>query len=632
MRRQSVLIIGGGVAGMSAAHELAERGFDVELYEARAAVGGKAKSQYVPDTGRGGRRDLPGEHGFRFFPAFYRHVIDTMARIPCRGGSVKDNLRASTEAGLGLTDGQPIARFLRRVPTGTREVTDAIQLAYSRLGITAADSLRFTRRVLRYDTSCDRRRLEQYEKISWWEYLEGDRYSASFQRHLAAVPRTMVAMDARRGSARTIGDISMQLLLDYGAAGEQTDRVLCGPTSETWIDPWRAYLETLGVRCEVGSRARKIHTRDGSVSAVELDDGRLLRADHYVLAVPIEALRALITADLAAADPALATLRGLPAARFDQLTSWMSGIQYYLRRDVPIVRGHMFYPDAPWALTSVSQPQFWSDDGPFESRYGDGTARGLISVDISDWNTPGVYIRKPARECTPDEIAREVWQQLRAAVDGRNAMTFRDDDLLSWHLDDELEVRPAGGLINHAQLLVHPPGSWQYRPEAATRLPNLTLAGDYVRTHTDLASMEGANEAARRAVNTILDRSDSAANRCAIWPLREPAIFARAKQLDERMLAMADRGQHALDRIWVRGTVDGDRSGPRGACARGCPAGRPRGLTPSPRLVSISDGSNRCEWLLETDGARVARSLPLPSGVRAVPGAVVPPCRGTQLA
>ena len=31
---------------------------------------------------------LPGEHGFRFFPAYYRHVTDTMARIPvydCEG-------------------------------------------------------------------------------------------------------------------------------------------------------------------------------------------------------------------------------------------------------------------------------------------------------------------------------------------------------------------------------------------------------------------------------------------------------------------------------------------------------------------------------------------------------------------
>ena len=57
--------------------------------------------------------------------------------------------------------------------------------------------------------------------------------------------------------------------------------------------------------------------------------------------------------------------------------------------------------------------------------------------------------------------------------------------------------------------------SWRLRPEAATAIPNLFLASDYVRTHTDLATMEGANEAARRAVNAILDaRAATPAPRC----------------------------------------------------------------------------------------------------------------------
>ncbi len=85
---------------MSAAHELAERGFSVTVIEDRAVPGGKARSIFVPNSGRDGRQDLPAEHGFRFFPGFYRHLPDTMSRIPFQrqAHGVLDNLRDATEA------------------------------------------------------------------------------------------------------------------------------------------------------------------------------------------------------------------------------------------------------------------------------------------------------------------------------------------------------------------------------------------------------------------------------------------------------------------------------------------------------------------------------------------------------
>src|ERR1700739_2804643 len=111
-----VLVLGGGVAGMSAAQELIERGFEVVVLERRDIAGGKARSLRVTDDGDGGSghqladvgnagrpigHRLAGEHGFRFFPGFYKHVIDTMRRIPSFDGrKVADHLVSTTRVGF----------------------------------------------------------------------------------------------------------------------------------------------------------------------------------------------------------------------------------------------------------------------------------------------------------------------------------------------------------------------------------------------------------------------------------------------------------------------------------------------------------------------------------------------------
>ena len=53
-----VIVLGGGVAGMSAAHELVERGFDVVVLESGDIAGGKARSIPVIHEGE----DTSGHH------------------------------------------------------------------------------------------------------------------------------------------------------------------------------------------------------------------------------------------------------------------------------------------------------------------------------------------------------------------------------------------------------------------------------------------------------------------------------------------------------------------------------------------------------------------------------------------
>src|SRR5438309_7113756 len=166
-----VLVLGGGVAGMSAAHELVERGFDVEVHEAKPVAGGKARTIYVPGSGTAGRPDLPGEHGFRFFPSFYQHLPDTMKRIPFaqQANGVYDNLVQASH--YLLADGpKKNLPFLVRFPRSLAEWRELLSGIYRgrELGIPDGELLFFIERILVILTSCRARRLGEYEKIDWW--------------------------------------------------------------------------------------------------------------------------------------------------------------------------------------------------------------------------------------------------------------------------------------------------------------------------------------------------------------------------------------------------------------------------------------------------------------------------------
>ena len=205
-------------------------------------------------------------------------------------------------------------------------------------------------------------------------------------------------------------------------------------------------------------------------------------------------------------------------------------MQYFLSRSLPIVRGHVTYVDSPWALTSISQGQFWNRD---LSTYGNGTVRDVLSVDVSNWDAPGILYGKPAKQCTKQEIFTEVWEQMKASL-ADDGVILRDGDVVDRFLDPGIVFGPNGTPIDNAEpLLVNTVDSWALRPNATTRVPNLFLASDYVKTNTDLATMEGANEAARRAANGILDLVGSRSARAGVWRIEEPPLLAGAKLEDQ---------------------------------------------------------------------------------------------------
>src|SRR5262249_40393945 len=179
------------------------------------------------------------------------------------------------------------------------------------------------------------------------------------------------------------------------------------------------------------------------------------------------------------------------------------------------------------------QHQFWKNVDL--SKYGDGQVKGVLSVDISEWDKQGVIEwkqkdgtlkKQTAEECSPEQIKEETWQQMKTSLNVEGKEVLTDDNLLDWNLEMDVVTDPkTGRKMNREPLLVNYVCTWDKRPDAFTLIPNLFLASDYVQTNTDIACMEGANEAARRAVNRIIADSGIKAPYCKIWKLREPWIF-----------------------------------------------------------------------------------------------------------
>ena len=247
----TVAILGGGIGGLTAAHELITRGFTVDVYEKGEVCGGKARSLEQAGTGTDGRRDLPGEHGFRFFPGFYQHLDDTMKRIPLVGGESAFDHLVDAEAFSIAQENQGLYNLPVSNPTTLEEWIAAIEYFAGNQGLGLAPGEReiLVERILRLLSMCRERRESEYECTSWWDYHNdtdpprSDQYNKLF---VTGFSRSLVAMDAHKASTWTGANLLSQFFKVFFGKGTM-DRALDGPTNDVWLGPWVTWLADQGV-------------------------------------------------------------------------------------------------------------------------------------------------------------------------------------------------------------------------------------------------------------------------------------------------------------------------------------------------------------------------------------------------
>lgn len=549
--------------------------------------------------------ELPGEHGFRFFPSFYRHVFDTMQRTPVTwrtradheypSGTTYDNLVATGALGIGVKADPANARrrsFIveRRMARSVEELRDFFDEFRSNLDHSARDGAHMGAATLKYLTSCRERREGEYEHVSWSDFAELDRMTPLARRDLDRMPAVIAALNGSQSDARSQGSISLQLIFDQFTDGSRSDGTLNGPTSNAWFRHWRAHLERLGVAFHKGELTDFKGDRvKGVTPVVTVSDvpREMAPAEAYVLALDLPGAAKLRAPFLAAAKKA-----GVAAPDFEALGGFidadgladdlakaeptgplqhLSGVQYFFRGHVRFPEAHMLYVDLPWGLTSISQRQFWRSQ-----RSDDDVIATVLSVDIAVFHAKGLN-KKTAWECTDQELAEEVWKQIRETLKGgvKGLPSLPADgkveNPVAYWVDRNIPFdRARGRRSNATPFLVNRTSEYQKRPgvpgDYKVNAGKYVLCGTFMRTWTRVTSMESANESARHAVNALLFR-DPARTRpdgplsfegdlCRVWSPEDHELpdANRLKELDKKLW---DEGApHAMDILGVDALID----------------------------------------------------------------------------
>lgn len=514
-RRNRVAIFGGGVAGMTAAHELAERGFQVELYERHDELGGKARSFTYPGSGQDGRRDLPGTMGGHFFFGDAPNLGDTLARISTGADlTVRDRLSTVRIDGcLEWAGVAPVMSFPTLSNTNPLILPAALLRTLAQAmplwkALPASDIVLLSRKLAGLVASGEHRQWGQLEKLAFADYL-GLEHLSPEGRKIANLPDHAWLADRHGASTRAVAQT-----LAVAAAGIFGRRrygqphvlsILDGPETEVWFTPWQRQLERLGARFHLGHRLSELTVIDQQINGATVitpnDETLAVNADWYILAVPVDKAAELISAELLAADSNLGCLKQIPL--FCGLN-----LQIFLRHRVSRLGLLFMSYSAPWGMGNEVLSRHWNLD---LADYGDGSARECLSVQLNDatwWSLPGMLYNKPAKDCTGPEIIDEVLAQMRRYLpDGETI--FAPEAIHSVRLSPATPTRPDGLLSIDEPLLSESPSVTRYRPHGKSQVTNLLLAGAYTRNFATGDQMEGANESGRRAAASILAATDS---------------------------------------------------------------------------------------------------------------------------
>ncbi|MDH6124704.1 hydroxysqualene dehydroxylase HpnE [Kitasatospora sp. GP82] len=440
--RRTAVVVGGGLAGITAALRLAEAGQQVTLLEGRPRLGGLAFS-----FNRGELTVDNGQHVFLRCCTAYRGLIDRLGA----GRLVDLQPRLDVPVlGLGADGSRTFGRLRRDALPVPLHLTRSLA-GYPHLG--PADRLRVVRAALALkgldlaDPALD--------EISFGDWL---RSHGQTPATLAALwdlvgVATLNATADQTSLALAAMVFKTGLLSDPGASDIGMAAV---PLGAIHHDAALAELERLGVRVLLRSRAAEL--KPAGQHAVRLEGGELLTADTVVLA--------------GAQDSAAALLPPGAVPRQERLGEFGTA---------PILNVHVIYD-----RRLLRRPFFAALGSPVQWVF-DRTAHSGLAVPGAQYLALSQSDAREEIDLPVAELRARYLPELERLIPGaRQAKVL-----------DFFVTRERTATFDPA------PGTARLRPQARTDIPGVLLAGSWTATGWP-ATMEGAVRSGHAAADAAL--------------------------------------------------------------------------------------------------------------------------------
>ncbi len=450
----SVAVVGGGLAGLAAAAVLAEQGLQVELFEARSRLGGRARSFRDPHSGE--------------LIDHCRHVLmgcSTNLADFCRRTGIARCFRRDRRLHFFGPDG---ARYDFRAACW---LPAPLHLAPSLLGLgylALSDRIGIARALLRLSRSGTG---EPGNPATIGEWLRSQNQSErAIERFWAVVLQSALGETLDRASTTAARKVFVEGFLASRRAYELEIPLL--PWEEILDGRVGAWLAGHRVVVHRSCRVRQIEGDARRAATLLLADGSRRGFDFFVLAAPWRSVRRLLSGAIVDAIPGLRGVGEIEAAPITAVHLWLD------RPITPLPHAVLVGRLSQWLFREEENA---GQAGPLIHRA--DTAR-LRALDHCQVVISGSHALRGRQR---DEVLAEVQADLRAVFPAA-----REARLVRWRIVTEPEA-----------VFSVRPGVDELRPSQQTPVANLALAGDWTATGWP-ATMESAVRSGYLAAEVIL--------------------------------------------------------------------------------------------------------------------------------